>query len=144
MNFVSQLLAAKGHDVWSVPPASTVFAALQLMAEKRVGALLVLDEGSLVGVFSERDYARKVILKDKSSKDTQVADIMSSKVVTVRPDQSIEECMRLMTEKRVRHLPVMDSENLVGMISIGDAVKAVIAEQEEVIEQLEHYISGTF
>ncbi len=144
MNFVSQLLAAKGHDIWSVPPASTVFAALQLMAEKRVGALLVLDEGSLVGVFSERDYARKVILKDKSSKDTQVADIMSSKVVTVRPDQSIEECMSLMTEKRVRHLPVMDSENLVGMISIGDAVKAVIAEQEEVIEQLEHYISGTF
>ncbi len=144
MKFVSQLLAAKGHDVWSVPPASTVFAALQLMAEKRVGALLVLDEGSLVGVFSERDYARKVILKDKSSKDTQVADIMSSKVVTVRPDQSIEECMSLMTEKRVRHLPVMDSENLVGMISIGDAVKAVIAEQEEVIEQLEHYISGTF
>ncbi len=144
MNFVSQLLAAKGHDIWSVPPASTVFAALQLMAEKRVGALLVLDEGSLVRVFSERDYARKVILKDKSSKDTQVADIMSSKVVTVRPDQSIEECMSLMTEKRVRHLPVMDSENLVGMISIGDAVKAVIAEQEEVIEQLEHYISGTF
>ena len=143
MKFVSQLLAGKGHDVWSVAPDTTVFDALQLMADRKVGALLVLEEGSLVGVFSERDYARKVILKGKSSKDTPVRDIMSLRIVSVRPDQSIEECMSLMTEKRVRHLPVMDSEKLIGIISIGDAVKAVIAEQEEVIEQLEQYIAGT-
>jgi len=144
MKFVSQLLAAKGHDVWSVAPDTTVFDALQLMADRKVGALLVLEEGNLVGVFSERDYARKVILKGKASKDTPVRDIMSSRIVFVRPDQSTEECMSLMTAKRVRHLPVMDGEKLVGVISIGDAVKAVIAEQEDVIEQLEHYIAGTF
>ena len=144
MKFVSQILAAKGHDVWSVGPNTRVFVALQLMANKKVGALLVLEERRLVGVFSERDYARKVILKGKSSKDTLVGDIMSSTVVFVRPDQSIDECMSLMTEQRVRHLPVMDSEKLIGIISIGDVVKTVIAEQEDVIDQLEHYISGTF
>ena len=114
------------------------------MANKNVGALLVLEEDSLVGVFSERDYARKVILKGKSSKDTPVRDIMSTKIVCVAPNQSTEECMSLMTEKRVRHLPVMDGENLIGIISIGDVVKAVIADREDVIEQLEHYITGTF
>ena len=144
MKFVSQLLTAKGRDVWSVGPDTTVFVALQLMADRKVGALLVLEQRRLVGVFSERDYARKVILKGKSSKEILVRDIMSSEVIFVRPDQSIDECMSLMTEKRVRHLPVMDSEKLVGVISIGDVVKTVIAEQEDVIDQLEHYISGTF
>ena len=144
MEFVSQFLEKKGHDVWWVAPETTVFDALQLMANKKVGALLVLEEDSLVGVFSERDYARKVILKGKSSKDTPVRDIMSTKIVCVAPNQSTEECMSLMTEKRVRHLPVMDGENLIGIISIGDVVKAVIADREDVIEQLEHYITGTF
>ena len=144
MEFVSQFLEKKGHDVWWVAPETTVFDALQLMANKKVGALLVLEEDSLVGVFSERDYARKVILKGKSSKDTPVGDIMSTKIVCVAPNQSTEECMSLMTEKRVRHLPVMDGEKLIGIISIGDVVKAVIADREDVIEQLEHYITGTF
>lgn len=144
MEFVSQFLEKKGHDVWWVAPETTVFDALQLMANKKVGALLVLEEDSLVGVFSERDYARKVILKGKSSKDTPVRDIMSTKIVCVTPNQSTEECMSLMTEKRVRHLPVMDGEKLIGIISIGDVVKAVIADREDVIEQLEHYITGTF
>lgn len=144
MEFVSQFLEKKGHDVWWVAPETTVFDALQLMANKKVGALLVLEEDSLVGVFSERDYARKVILKGKSSKDTPVRDIMSTKIVCVTPNQSTEECMSLMTEKRVRHLPVMDGEKLIGIISIGDVVKAVIADREDVIEQLEHYITETF
>ena len=144
MEFVSQFLEKKGHDVWWVAPETTVFDALQLMANKKVGALLVLEEDSLVGVFSERDYARKVILKDKSSKDTPVRDIMSTKIVCVTPNQTTEECMSLMTEKRVRHLPVMDGEKLIGIISIGDVVKAVIADREDIIEQLEHYITGTF
>ena len=144
MEFVSQSLEKKGHDVWWVAPETTVFDALQLMANKKVGALLVLEEDSLVGVFSERDYARKVILKGKSSKDTPVRDIMSTKIVCVAPNQSTEECMSLMTEKRVRHLPVMDGEKLIGIISIGDVVKAVIADREDIIEQLEHYITGTF
>ena len=144
MEFVSQFLEKKGHDVWWVAPETTVFDALQLLANKKVGALLVLEEDSLVGVFSERDYARKVILKGKSSKDTPVEDIMSTKIVCVAPNQSTEECMSLMTEKRVRHLPVMDGEKLIGIISIGDVVKAVIADRENIIEQLEHYITGTF
>ncbi len=144
MEFVSQFLEKKGHDVWWVAPETTVFDALQLMANKKVGALLVLEEDSLVGVFSERDYARKVTLKGKSSKDTPVRDIMSTKIVCVTPNQTTEECMSLMTEKRVRHLPVMDGEKLIGIISIGDVVKAVIADREDIIEQLEHYITGTF
>ncbi len=143
MTFVSQLLSAKGTDVWSVTPEYTVFAALVLMAEKEVGALLVLDGESLVGVFSERDYARKVILRDKSSRDTPVSEVMSAPVIFVRPDQSIDECMSLMTEKRTRHLPVLDNGKLTGLISIGDVVKAVISDREAVIDQLESYITGT-
>ncbi len=143
MTFVSQLLRAKGTDVWSVTPECTVFAALVLMAEKEVGALLVLDGESLVGVFSERDYARKVILRDKSSRDTPVSEVMSAPVIFVRPDQSIDECMSLMTEKRTRHLPVLDNGKLTGLISIGDVVKAVISDREAVIDQLESYITGT-
>ncbi len=143
MKFVGELLSAKGADVWSVTPQHTVFAALVLMAEKDVGALLVLDAESLVGVFSERDYARKVILKDKSSRDISVSEVMSAPVISVGPNQSIEECMSLMTEKRARHLPVLENGKLIGLISIGDVVKAVISEREAVIGQLESYITGT-
>lgn len=143
MKFVGEILSAKGSDVWSVTPQHTVFAALVLMAEKEVGALLVLDGESLVGIFSERDYARKVILEDKSSKDTSVSEVMSAPVFTVGPDQSIEDCMSLMTEKRARHLPVLEDGKLIGLISIGDVVKAVISEREAVIGQLESYITGT-
>ncbi|MFP6828924.1 MAG: CBS domain-containing protein [Gammaproteobacteria bacterium] len=144
MKLVSQLLTSKGHDVWSIAPDTTVLNALQLMADKKIGALLVLDEDKLVGVFSERDYARKVVLKGKSSKDTSVGDVMSSNIVRVVPDQTTELCMNLMTEKRVRHLPVVDGDKVIGVISIGDVVKAVIADREDVIEQLEQYIAGTF
>ncbi len=143
MKFVGEILSAKGTDVWSVTPQHTVFAALVLMAEKEVGALLVLDGESLVGIFSERDYARKVILEDKSSKDTSVSEVMSAPVFTVGPDQSIEDCMSLMTEKRARHLPVLKDGKLIGLVSIGDVVKAVISEREAVIGQLESYITGT-
>ena len=144
MKTVRQLLQKKGHDVWSIAPDTTVLNALQLMADRKIGALLVLDEDKLVGVFSERDYARKVVLKGKSSKDTSVGDVMSSNIVRVVPDQTTELCMSLMTEKRVRHLPVVDGDKVIGVISIGDVVKAVIADREDVIEQLEQYITGTF
>lgn len=139
---VSQCLQTKGHTVWSVESDRSVYEALQLMAEKDIGALLVVDEGKLVGIFSERDYARKVILHGKSSKETLVGEIMTPKVYYVHPEQSLEDCMALMTEKHVRHLPVLDGERLVGVISIGDVVKAIISEQKFVIEQLENYITG--
>ena len=142
MNTVTQLLRAKGHEVLSVSPETAVFDALMVMAEKNVGALLVVEGERLVGVFSERDYARKVILKGKSSKEISVREIMSSHVLYVRPQHTIEECMALMTDKRVRHLPVLEEERLVGVISIGDVVKAIIAEQEFMIEQLQNYITG--
>jgi len=142
MKTVAQLLRTKGHQVLSVPPDIPVFEALEVMAEKNVGALLVLEGERLVGIFSERDYARKVILKGKASKETPVREIMSSHVLYIRPEQTIEDCMALMTDKRVRHLPVMEAEKLVGVISIGDVVKAVIAEQEFMIEQLQNYITG--
>jgi CBS domain-containing protein len=142
MNFVAEILKTKGHDVWTVSPDSTVYDALQMMADKNVGALMVLESDKLVGVFSERDYARKVILKGKASKDTPVSDIMSTEPVCVRPDQTIAACMDLMTNKRIRHLPVLDEGRLVGLISIGDVVKAIISEQEFAIQQLEHYITG--
>ena len=144
MKTVMQLLRAKGHEVLSVSPEAPVFEALRAMADKNVGALLVVEAERLVGVFSERDYARKVILKGRSSKETPVREIMSSHVLYVRPQQTIEECMALMTDKRVRHLPVLDEEKLIGVISIGDVVKAVIAEQEFVIEQLQNYITGRY
>ncbi len=143
MKFVSQLLAAKGHNVWTISPDATVFEALKLMADRNVGALLVVEGEKLVGIFSERDYARKVILKGKSSREIPVNEIMSTRVVFVRPNQTIDECMALMTEKRIRHLPVLQSGKLIGLISIGDVVKTVISEQEFIIHQLENYISGT-
>jgi CBS domain-containing protein len=143
MHIVNQLLDAKGRDVWSVTPDTFVFDALQLMAEKNCGALVVLEEDKVVGIFSERDYARKVILKGKASKDTPVKEIMSAQVYFVRPQSSIEECMALMTDKRIRHLPVLEDSKVVGVISIGDVVRAVISEQEFTIKQLENYITGS-
>jgi CBS domain-containing protein len=142
MKTVRQLLRGKGPGVLSVSPETPVFEALQVMAEKNVGALLVVEREELVGIFSKRDYARKVILKGKSSKETPVKDIMSSHVLYVRPEQTIEDCMALMTDKHVRHLPVLDQGKLVGVISIGDVVKALIDEQQFIIEQLQNYITG--
>jgi CBS domain-containing protein len=140
MNFVAEILKAKGRDVWTVSSDSTVYDALQEMADKNVGALLVVEDDKLVGFFSERDYARKVILHGKASKDTLVKEIMSTEMFWVRPDQTVAVCMELMTNKRIRHLPVLDEGRLVGVISIGDVVKAVISEKEFTIQQLEQYI----
>ena len=141
MAAVKQLLQGKGHDIWSIGPEASVYDAIELMADKEVGALVVLEGDSLVGVLSERDYARKVVLQGRSSKGTKIKEIMTSRVVYARPKQTVEECMALMTDKRIRHLPVMDGDELLGVISIGDLVKAIIEEQQHVIEQLEQYIS---
>ena len=142
MKTVRELLRNKGDQVYSIGPEATVYEALTLMAEKDVGALLVLDGGNLVGILSERDYARKVILKGKTSRETLVREIMTERPVCIRADQTIEECMALMTNKRVRHLPVLEAGRLIGVISIGDVVKDIISEQEFMIEQLENYITG--
>ncbi len=143
MKYVSQVLQKKGQDIWSVAPDSPVYQALELMAERNCGAVLVIDQETLVGILSERDYSRKVILKGKSSKNTPVEEIMSREVVCVQLDKTIDDCMALMTEKRVRHLPVIkEEETLVGLISIGDVVKEVISEQEFIIHELESYITG--
>jgi CBS domain-containing protein len=142
MVFVEQILKKKGGVFWSVPTDAMVIDALKLMAEKDVGALLVLGAGRLAGIISERDYARKVILKGKSSLQTPVREIMTQVVVTVRPGNTVEECMGLMTEKRIRHLPVVVEGQVVGIISIGDVVKASLAAKDFAIEQLENYITG--
>ncbi len=142
MTTLQMLLDGKGHDVWSVHPDDTVLDAIKMMAKKDIGALVVVEDDKPVGIFSERDYARNVYLKGKSSPETPVRDVMAAPVICVGPDQSVNECMALMTEKRIRHLPVMDGDELVGMVSIGDLVKSVIAEQQFTIEQLEHYIHG--
>ncbi len=141
---VKQILSEKGHEVWSTSPTTTVFEALKFMSEKDVGALVVLEDLEVVGFFSERDYARKVILAGKSSKDLPVQEIMTQRVVSVKPENTTEECMALMTDKHIRHLPVVDNNSLVGIISIGDVVKAIISQQEFVIEQLENYITGAY
>lgn len=142
MKSVIQLLEAKGGEFWSVAPSSSVYDALHLMAEKDIGAVLVTQDDKLVGLFSERDYARKVILEGRSSSDTRVEEIMTHEVMYARPTQTVQECMALMTDKRVRHLPVLEDGKLLGMISIGDLVKEMIAEQQFIIDQLEHYISS--
>jgi CBS domain-containing protein len=140
MTTLEILLQGKGHDVWSVHPDDTVLDAIKMLAEKDIGALIVIKDDKPVGIFTERDYARNVYLKGKSSLDTAVRDVMVTPVICVKPDQSVNECMALMTEKRFRHLPVMNGDELVGMVSIGDLVKSVIAEQQFTIEQMEHYI----
>jgi CBS domain-containing protein len=139
---VKQLLAEKGHRVFAIGPDEPVIAAVRTMAERHIGALLVMNADELVGIVSERDYARKIILQNRSSADTPVRDIMSAPVITVRPGDSTDTCMRLCTERRVRHLPVVDGGKVVGVVSIGDLVKAVITEQEHEIEQLQRYIAG--
>jgi CBS domain-containing protein len=139
---VRQLLGRKGHEVWTVDAEEPVLEAIQMMADRHVGALPVTRGGELVGVISERDYARKVILLGRSSAETPVWQIMSSPVVTVTPDQDVRECMQLMTQQRIRHLPVMQDGRMIGVISIGDLVRVVIEEQDHTIEQLERFISG--
>lgn len=143
MQTAAQVLKSKPHQtVHTIEPDASVYEAVKLMAEKNVGALLVEEHGKVVGIVSERDYARKVVLLARSSKDTPLRDIMSSPVMYVHPEQTVDQCMALMTENRLRHLPVMDEGRLIGLVSIGDLVKATISEQQFIIEQLEHYISG--
>ena len=140
MKTIKQLLQAKGSEIYSIGPDERVIDALRMMAEKNVGALIVTENGKLLGIISERDYARKVILQKKSSHDIPVREIMTGKVVTVDPGRTVEECMALMTNQRVRHLPVVDGGRTIGVLSIGDMVKEVIADQEQTIRQLESYI----
>ena len=140
MTTLKMLLKDKGHDVWSVHPDDTVLDAIKMLAKKDIGALIVIEDDKPVGIFTERDYARRVYLKGKSSLETPVRDVMVSPIITAKLDQTIEECMAVMTAKRFRHLPVMDAGELVGMVSIGDLVKSVIAEQQFTIDQLENYL----
>ncbi len=142
MRNVRDILETKGHDVWSIEPMALVYDAMKLMADKEIGALLVMEGATLAGILSERDYARKIILQGRSSLTTEVREIMTSRVVCAGPERSIEECMALMTDKRIRHLPVVEAGQVCGMISIGDLVKAIIAEQQFIIQQLERYITG--
>ena len=144
MTTVSNLLKVKGGDIWTIAPDSTVYQALEEMADKDVGGLLVVQDGKLVGIFTERDYARKMILKGRLSKDTLVSDLMTRDVLFVTPDNTIDDCMRLMSSKRLRHLPVMLDGELQGVVSIGDVVKQIISEQEGTISQLENYITGGY
>ena len=139
---ISEILHHKGSTVWSISPEAMVFDAIQMMADKNVGALLVLDQGKLVGIISERDYTRKVALKGKSSKQTPVKEILSEQVIKVSPSTTVDECMRLMTEHRIRHLPVLEGEKIIGIISIGDLVNWIISTQTTTIHQLQTYISG--
>ncbi|MBI1942200.1 MAG: CBS domain-containing protein [Betaproteobacteria bacterium] len=143
MKSAAQILKSKPEQtVQTVTPSTTVYDAMKLMAEKNIGALLVMEDSKIAGIVTERDYARKIVLMGRSSKETPVRDIMTSPVMYVRPDQTNEECMALMTDNRVRHLPVVDQGRLVGLVSIGDLVKDIISEQKFIIEQLEHYIAG--
>jgi CBS domain-containing protein len=139
---ISSVLTHKPTSLWSIAPEATVFEAIKLMAEKNVGSLLVMSAGKLAGVFTERDYARKIALQGKNSKETRVREIIPREVFTVTADDSVEDCMRLMTEHRVRHLPVVEGTNVVGIVSIGDLVNWIISTQNAHIEQMEQYISG--
>ena len=143
MKNVAEILRSKpDQTVYSIAPGVSVYDALRLMADRNIGALLVVEEGKIVGILSERDYARKVVLMDRSSKQTAVREVMTSSVMYARPDQTNEECMALMTDNRLRHLPVIDNGRLLGLVSIGDLVKDIISEQKFIIEQLQHYIQG--
>ncbi len=143
-DMVRFILKEKGQEIWSVTPEDWVYDAIELMADKHVGALLVISEGKLVGVVSERDYARKVILQGKSSKQTRVEEIMTSPVIHAAPADTVEDCMRIMTNNRIRHLPIVENERVLGVVSIGDLVKWIISAQDETIHQLKHYIAGSY
>jgi CBS domain-containing protein len=139
---MKDILASKGHEIWSIGPEKTVFEALELMSDKEIGALLVMEGDKVKGLFSERDHARKIVLKGRSSKETNICEVMTSRVICSSLDHSADECMALMTEKRVRHLPIVENDKVVGLISIGDIVKAVISDQQFTIEVLEKYITS--
>ena len=141
---ISSILKRKGREIWSVTPDQTVYEAIEKMADKAVGALLVISDGKLIGIISERDYARKVILKGRSSKSTFVKEIMTNSVISVTSTQAVDECMDIMTKNRIRHLPIVENEKVLGVISIGDLVKWVISQQEETIEHLQNYISSAY
>lgn len=142
MRTVEQLLQVKGGDIWSIAPQETAYRALQIMAETNVGALLVMENEKVVGIFSERDYARKVILKDKSSKNTSVSELMTREVVYIDADATLEESMALMTAKHIRHLPVLQRDRLIGLVTLGDVVRQLISDQQFAIRELEKYITG--
>jgi CBS domain-containing protein len=144
LDTIGSVLKKKGGGLWSLSPDASVFEAIEMMADKGVGALLVMSQDELVGIISERDYARKVILKGKASKQTPVREIMTSPVITVTPDQTVDAGMNIMTNNRIRHLPVVQDQRVVGVVSIGDLVKWIITEQEETIQQLENYITGKY
>jgi CBS domain-containing protein len=141
MGKVRNIIQTKGNAVFSIPSNTTVYNALETMLEKSIGALLVVDNGKFVGIFTERDYARKLILKGKASKETLIREVMTEHPVTVTPESSIEDCMKLMTDKKIRHLPIMENDKLIGLISVGDVVKFIIEEQKFIIENLEQYIT---
>jgi CBS domain-containing protein len=143
MGAVYHIIRSKGNSIFSIEPGTSVYRALEIMQEKNVSSLVVMENQQLVGIFTERDYARKVILKGKSSRETPVGDIMSGNVITVTPDSTVDYCMALMTDKFIRHLPVIENGNLIGLVSIGDLVKYKIEEQKFIIENMEHYITGT-
>ena len=143
MTTIAQLLNTKGNKIWSIEPKATIFKALEIMSEKEIGALLVMEDGKLTGIFSERDYARKVILKGKSSKETQVGELMTKKVFYMDPQKTINDCMAMMTAKRIRHVPVIKDNQVMGIVTIGDVVNQIISEQEVTINHLENYITGS-
>lgn len=142
MKLIKHLLDRKGRDIISIKPEDSVLDAIRLMAEKGIGSLVVMEDQELLGIMSERDYARKVIIKGRSSESTAVSEIMTANVITTSSSETVNDCMSVMTEKKIRHLPVVEDNVVIGMISIGDLVEAIIADQQEEIEQLEHYISG--
>ena len=143
MTTIAQLLNAKGKQIWAVEPKATIFEALEIMSEKGIGALLVMEDGKLKGIFSERDYARKVILKGKSSKETPVGELMTKKVFYIDPQKTTNDCMAMMTAKRIRHVPVIEDNQVMGIVTIGDVVNQIISEQEVTINHLENYITGS-
>ena len=143
MTTIAQLLNVKGNQIWSVEPKATIFEALEIMSEKEIGALLVMEDGKLTGIFSERDYARKVILKGKSSKETPVGELMTKKVFYIDSQKTINDCMVMMTAKRIRNVPVIEDNQVMGIVTIGDVVNQIISEQEVTINHLENYITGS-